>query len=77
MNNLRDVHRLYCPDSPRLHKATRDVFVEGTLGEIKENFQRLMTYCAQDVIATSEVVCAVYPIFLQRCPHPATLGENY
>ena len=33
-----------------------------------------MRYCARDVAATSQVLKALYPLFRQRCPHPATLG---
>lgn len=33
-----------------------------------------MKYCANDVISTHEVLDAVLPVFLQRCPHPVTLA---
>ena len=36
--------------------------------------QSLMRYCANDVVATYEVLGAVLPVFLQRCPHPVTLA---
>ena len=75
MNNLRDVHQLYCgKDHPPLEKEKRNVFVVGDLAEVRGDFQSLMRYCARDVAATGQVLRALYPLFRQRCPHPATLG---
>ena len=75
MNNLRDVHQLYCGrEHPPLEKEKRNVFVVGDLAEVRGDFQGLMRYCARDVAATSQVLKVVYPLFRQRCPHPATLG---
>lgn len=36
--------------------------------------QSLMRYCANDVVATHEVLAVVLPQFLERCPHPVTLA---
>jgi DNA polymerase gamma 1 len=33
-----------------------------------------MTYCANDVKATFEIIEKVYPMFKQRFPHPVTLS---
>ncbi len=33
-----------------------------------------MTYCASDVLATRKMAAEVFPLFRQRCPHPATLA---
>lgn len=74
LNGLRDVHRLYWPEAPAPDKELRNVFVEGTLAEIRSDFQALMGYCAGDVLATQRVLQRVWPMFAERFPHPATLA---
>uniref|UniRef100_A0A8C2P732 DNA polymerase subunit gamma-1 n=1 Tax=Capra hircus TaxID=9925 RepID=A0A8C2P732_CAPHI len=73
VNNLADVHGLYV-GGPRLEKEPRELFVKGNMKDIRENFQDLMQYCAQDVWATYEVFQQQLPLFLERCPHPVTLA---
>ncbi|KAK3790338.1 hypothetical protein RRG08_062571 [Elysia crispata] len=73
MNNLNDVYQLHCGGEP-LEKAKRDVFVEGTMENVREQFQELMAYCANDVIATSAVFKKLWPEFQERFPHPVTLA---
>lgn len=75
LNNLADVFRLYCKDenNEQIDKKLRSVFVDGSLDDIRANFQILMTYCAKDVSATLQVFKQLYPLFCERFPHPATL----
>ncbi|XP_045863558.1 DNA polymerase subunit gamma-1 [Meles meles] len=73
VNNLADVHGLYV-GGPPLEKEPRELFVKGSMKDIRENFQDLMQYCAQDVWATHEVFQQQLPLFLERCPHPVTLA---
>ncbi|XP_004617577.2 DNA polymerase subunit gamma-1 [Sorex araneus] len=72
-NNLADVHHLYV-GGPALEKEPREIFVKGTMQDVRENFQDLMGYCARDVWATFEVFQQQLPLFLERCPHPVTLA---
>ncbi|XP_039747970.1 DNA polymerase subunit gamma-1, mitochondrial [Pararge aegeria] len=72
LNSLTDVHNLYC--GIPINKETRDIFVEGTLEDVHANFQKLMKYCAGDVIATHNVLRELLPMFLERFPHPVTLA---
>lgn len=72
LNNLVDVYKLYCGKT--ITKASRDIFVEGTMSDVKENFQQVMAYCAGDVIATYEILRELFPMFLERFPHPVTLA---
>ncbi|XP_004623348.1 DNA polymerase subunit gamma-1 [Octodon degus] len=72
-NNLVDVHSLYV-GGPPLEKEARELFVKGSMKDVRENFQDLMRYCAQDVWATYEVFQQQLPLFLERCPHPVTLA---
>uniref|UniRef100_A0A8C5TV17 DNA polymerase subunit gamma-1 n=1 Tax=Malurus cyaneus samueli TaxID=2593467 RepID=A0A8C5TV17_9PASS len=73
INNLADVHALYVGGEP-LEKEARDVFVKGTMADIRSHFQDLMSYCARDVQATHEVFQEQLPLFMERCPHPVTLA---
>ena len=38
LNNLNDVYQLHCGGEP-LKKATREVFVEGNMEDVREQFQ--------------------------------------
>lgn len=73
LNSLADVYKLYS-GGDSLNKDQRNLFVNGTLSDIRANFQPLMTYCAGDVRATHTVLCHLYPLFVERFPHPATLS---
>ncbi|XP_040578841.1 DNA polymerase subunit gamma-1, mitochondrial [Lepeophtheirus salmonis] len=73
MNNLSDVYKLYCPDSKPLRKSERDVFVQGDLEDIKNDFQNLMSYCSEDTEATYNLSKTLFSLYLQRSPHPASL----
>lgn len=75
MNSLNEVYKLYCPSSGQgLNKSTRDIFVNGSLKDVRSDFQNLMTYCGNDVMATTQVFRNVFPLFRSRCPHPVTLS---
>lgn len=73
LNSLKEVHKLYC-HKETVKKEQRNIFMEGTLKEIRDDFQNLMTYCANDVIATNEIIKELYPLFQERFPHSATLA---
>uniref|UniRef100_A0AC34GKE2 DNA mitochondrial polymerase exonuclease domain-containing protein n=1 Tax=Panagrolaimus sp. ES5 TaxID=591445 RepID=A0AC34GKE2_9BILA len=47
-------------------------FVKENIEVIREHFQSLTQYCAEDVQATFEVFKELYPIFRDRFPHPIT-----
>ncbi|CAH1983405.1 unnamed protein product [Acanthoscelides obtectus] len=72
LNSLADCYKLYCDAT--LDKATRDLFVTGTLSEINSEFQTVMKYCSGDVIATCDIFKVLFPMFSERFPHPATLA---
>ncbi|XP_035410794.1 DNA polymerase subunit gamma-1 isoform X1 [Cygnus atratus] len=73
INNLADVHALYVGGEP-LEKEARELFVKGTMADIRDHFQDLMSYCARDVRATHEVFQEQLPLFMERCPHPVTFA---
>ncbi|XP_067827503.1 DNA polymerase subunit gamma-1 isoform X2 [Heptranchias perlo] len=73
INNLADVHALYVGGEP-LEKEAREVFIKGTMKDVREKFQDMMRYCALDVKATYEVFCEELPLFIERCPHPVTFA---
>jgi len=72
LNSLNEVYKLYC--KAELSKSDRDTFVKGSLQDINNDFQNLMTYCANDVRATTKVLRKLWPLFLERFPHPVTLA---
>ncbi|KAI4486167.1 hypothetical protein M0802_012510 [Mischocyttarus mexicanus] len=71
-NSLSEVHKLYCGEN--INKEQRNVFVEGSLDDIREQFNDLMYYCASDVLATHRVLHKLFPIFQERFPHPVTFA---
>ncbi|KAM7002763.1 DNA polymerase subunit gamma-1 [Tautogolabrus adspersus] len=73
INNLADVHALYV-GGPPLQKEAREIFVKGSMMDVRNNFQELMQYCALDVEATHQVFTEQLPLFLERCPHPVTFA---
>ncbi|EDW27333.1 GL21087 [Drosophila persimilis] len=73
LNSLLEVHRLYC-GGEALSKEPRNIFVEGTLDQVRHNFQLLVNYCAGDVEATHRVLRVLYPMYADRFPHPASLA---
>ncbi|XP_017555602.1 DNA polymerase subunit gamma-1 isoform X1 [Pygocentrus nattereri] len=73
INNLADVHALYVGGDP-LEKEPRDIFVKGSMSDVRNNFQELMQYCATDVLATHEVFTEQLSLFMERCPHPVTFA---
>lgn len=71
-NSLKEVYRFYTGDE--LAKEERDTFATGELRDVRDNFQALVAYCARDVRATHQVLRQVWPLFLDRFPHPVTLA---
>lgn len=76
LNSLLEVYKLYCGDNvtDQINKETRSIFVTGSLSDIKDNFQVLMTYCAKDVVATFRVFEKLFPLYCERFPHPVTFA---
>ncbi|XP_011880000.1 PREDICTED: DNA polymerase subunit gamma-1, mitochondrial [Vollenhovia emeryi] len=72
LNSLAEVHKLYC--GREISKVARDLFVEGTIDDIKSNFNMLMSYCASDAVATHSILRNLFPLFQERFPHPVTLA---
>lgn len=73
LNSLLEVYKLYC-NGATLDKEQRNLFMEGDLKDIRENFQSLVKYCATDVLATHSVLKNLFPLYEERFPHPATLA---
>ncbi|CAD6237015.1 GSCOCG00002104001-RA-CDS [Cotesia congregata] len=72
LNNLADVYKLYCGKTHE--KSMRDLFVEGSLLEVRKEFDKLMNYCARDVVVTHEILEKLFPIFKERFPHPVSFA---
>lgn len=72
LNNLADVYEFHCGE--RISKDERNIFIDGSMDDVRSNFQSLMSYCANDVKATFRVFESLFPTFLERFPHPVTLS---
>lgn len=72
LNNLADVYQFHCKST--ISKDARDIFVKGSLSDVRDEFQSLMTYCANDVKATFEVFKVLFAKYTDRFPHPVTLA---
>ncbi|XP_076224303.1 DNA polymerase gamma, catalytic subunit tam [Nomia melanderi] len=72
LNSLAEIHKFYC--GYEISKEARTVLIEGTSSDIKKNFNFFMTYCANDVLATYNVLSHLFPMFEERFPHPVTLA---
>ncbi|KAK3847923.1 MAG: DNA polymerase family A-domain-containing protein [Linnemannia gamsii] len=73
VNSLLQVSKFHC--GINMDKAPRNILVEATeIGLIQENFQDLMSYCGQDVVATHRVYQQTFPKFLETCPHPVSFA---
>ncbi|KAH7034098.1 DNA polymerase family A-domain-containing protein [Linnemannia elongata] len=73
VNSLLQVAKFHC--GINMDKAPRNILVEATdIGLIQENFQELMTYCGQDVVATHAVYQQTFPKYLETCPHPVSFS---
>ena len=44
LNNLNDVHKFYCEDKKRIDKEARNVFVKGTMNDIRTDFQVIINF---------------------------------
>lgn len=72
LNSLKDVAKYHC--NIDMDKSVRDFFAETDKQIIIDNFQMLMSYCANDVAVTSKVFDQVFPAFLKKCPHPVSFA---
>lgn len=72
LNSLKDVAQFHCGIT--MNKDTRNYFEAEDRNIVIDNFQKLVDYCADDVDATSRVFDKVFPLFLNKCPHPISFG---
>ena len=74
LNNLVDVFHLYCDEDEVISKDPRNIFIDGSIADVFDNFQELMTYCAKDVSITLRILKSVFPTYLDRFPHPISFA---
>ncbi|KAJ3343288.1 DNA-directed DNA polymerase gamma mip1 [Entophlyctis luteolus] len=72
MNSLKHVAALYL--GKEISKDARAIFESGSVRDVVANFDSLMTYCANDVSVTQQVLAHVFPQFEQKCPHPISFA---
>ncbi|KAL7754387.1 DNA-directed DNA polymerase gamma mip1 [Sorochytrium milnesiophthora] len=72
-NSLAEVSQYYL--STAMNKEARNVFIDAqSLDPIRADFQRLMTYCANDVLVTAQLFRRVFPRYLEKCSHPVSFA---
>lgn len=72
LSSLAHVAEHHC--NIKLEKAARDHFATLDPIDIVENFQLLMTYCANDVLATYHVFHKIWPEYREVVPHPVSFA---
>lgn len=72
LNSLANVAEFHC--GIKMKKDLRDTFSSTNISDVTENFQELMNYCADDVIATYKVSQKLFPEFRKRIPHPVSFA---
>ena len=71
-NSLKEVAGFHL--GIRVDKEDRNVFVKGDLDQIKEKFNDLMGYCANDVLVTGKVYQKLFPMYEKKCPNAITFA---
>ncbi|KAI1376720.1 DNA polymerase family A [Hypoxylon crocopeplum] len=72
VNSLRDVAKFHL--NVTIDKAARDQFGELDRKGVISKLDELLDYCAADVAITHRVYKAVFPNFLEVCPHPVSFA---
>lgn len=72
LNSLKDVAKFYC--NVEMDKSQRSFFEVGDLNDIRDNFNDLMGYCANDVKLTHDIYKVVFTRFRNNCPHPVSFA---
>lgn len=72
LNSLANVAEFHC--GIQMNKDIRDSFSSTNISDVTENFQELMNYCADDVIATYKVSQKLFPEFRKKIPHPVSFA---
>ncbi|KAH7100204.1 DNA polymerase family A-domain-containing protein [Auriculariales sp. MPI-PUGE-AT-0066] len=71
-NSLLDVAVLHC--NIILSKDVRDDIMTATREEVRDDLERYLAYCAEDVHATYSVYRVTLPKFLAGCPSPVSFA---
>ena len=72
VNSLRDVAKFHCGIT--IDKARREWFGELDRDGVVERLDELLDYCAADVEITHKVYKKVFPLYLEKCPHPVSFA---
>ena len=65
---LTDAHAFHCnvEHDAKLDKTLREIFVKGTLNDVRNNVLTLLDYCALDTHATHALHAATYAKFRRK-----------
>ena len=74
MANLVDTVRLHC-DGLQVDKGPRELLLkEKDPNVIRSSLGTILSYCANDVAATTALYRSLWPKWLAKCPHPVTFA---
>ncbi|GMR37530.1 hypothetical protein PMAYCL1PPCAC_07725, partial [Pristionchus mayeri] len=71
-NSLAAVYEFFTGNT--MNKAFQKFFVKEPMTAIVAEFQRLSTYCADDVLITHQIYNKLMPLYRKHFPHPATMA---
>lgn len=71
-NSLANVALFHC--DIKMNKEARNTFSTEDPNDIINNFDEMMNYCGDDVVATYEISRKLFPKFQQRIPHPVSFA---
>ncbi|PVU92119.1 hypothetical protein BB561_004020 [Smittium simulii] len=71
-NSLKAIAQFYLDID--IDKNKRDVFVSGTVSEIRQDLSSYVDYCANDVDITAKLFQTLFKNFVKQCPHPASFA---
>ncbi|KJE88468.1 DNA polymerase gamma [Capsaspora owczarzaki ATCC 30864] len=70
--SLKDLCQFYLGEE--VSKDARDIFVNGSLQDVADNFELLMAYCANDVRSTYRLYAKLLPAYMHKCPNPVSFA---
>jgi hypothetical protein len=70
LKNIVDVHNFWVLDSGLVpeSKEIREIFYKGSMSDIREKFEELMTYSLKDAVLVNEIACAQEPVLQDSMP---------
>ena len=72
LNSLEECSRLHL--GRELDKSPRELLIKASLDEVIKNLPKIAIYCSEDTLAANDLFKVLWPRFLIKCPHSATIA---